>query len=84
MHARTWAFSLVLFVTLAASAFFVCYPTWDIEHPAEPALVLSSQRAWIWSHPAHAHIDGQGAAIPVAAILMMGIVLGFTLRKPDD
>jgi hypothetical protein len=84
MQARHCALSFVLLFTLAASAFFICYPSWEIEHPTEPALVLSTQRSWIWHPPAHAHMDRPGAMIPVIAIVIVGMVLAVNLRKLEE
>lgn len=75
MNWRTLRSVAILALSLPAAAFFVVLPQWQIEHPSDSALILRSERHWLWHAPVHAHVDPAAMLIPVLAIAIVAIAL---------
>jgi hypothetical protein len=65
----------ILAISVPSAAFFVLIPPWQIEHPSDPALILRTERHFLWSAPNHVHLDPVAMAIPVIAIAIVAIAL---------
>ena len=75
MTRRARQFLYILAATVPAASSFVFFPLWQIEHPADPSLILRNERHLLWNRPAHAHVDSIAMAIPVLAIIIVAIAL---------
>ena len=75
MKRRTLSALLIVLLSVPAAAFFVVMPQWQIEHPGDAALILRTERHWLWRAPAHAHLDAAAIVIPVAAIAIVAVAL---------
>ena len=71
MNRRMLQSITILGLSLTFAGFFIVFPQWQIEHPSDSALILRSERHWLWRAPAHAHVDPAAIAIPVIAIAIV-------------
>jgi hypothetical protein len=83
MNRRAMRSILIVVLSLPAAAYFVVLPQWQIEHPSDSALVLRSERHWLWHAPEHAHLDPAAIVIPVLAIIIVVVALLVIIRQTD-
>jgi hypothetical protein len=83
MNRRAMRSILIVVLSLPAAAYFVVLPQWQIEHPSDSALVLRSERHWLWRAPEHAHLDPAAIVIPVLAIIIVVVALLMVIRQTD-
>jgi hypothetical protein len=83
MSRRALQSILIVALSIPAAAYFVVLPQWQIEHPSDSALILRSERHWVWQAPAHAHLDPAAMAIPVLAIAIVVIALLVVIQHSD-
>ena len=74
---------LILGLSVPAALFFILFPQWQIEHPADPGLVLRTERHLLWHSPAHAHLDIAAVWIPVLAIAIVAGALMVLMLNGD-
>src|SRR5215470_1159684 len=75
VNRRSLTVLLIVVLTLPSALFFVVMPPWQIEHPCDPSLILRAERHWLWTPPAHAHLDPTATIIPVLAIVVVALAL---------
>lgn len=83
MSRRALQSFVIVALSIAAAAYFVVLPQWQIEHPSDSSLILRSERHWVWQAPAHAHLDPAAMAIPVLAIAIVVIALLVVIQHSD-
>ena len=70
--------------SFVAAAYFVLFPSWQIEHPTDASLVLRGERHLLWQAPSHAHLDAGAIAIPVLAIAIVATALIIVVLHPRE
>ncbi len=73
----------IVAVAIPGVSLFLLFPLWQIEHPADPSLIIRSERHLLWNRPAHAHVDPIAMVIPVLAILIVTAALFVVALRND-
>jgi hypothetical protein len=80
----TWRQGIFLVVAAACLALMLLLPRWEIQHPADPSLVIRTEHHWLWKAPSHARVDSLDTIFNCLIVVLIATPVLVLARAQND